>query len=421
MVEERGRAGVVDVAIIGGGVIGLSCAESLLERGRSVRILEKGTLGCGSSWGNCGLITPSHAPPLAQPGMTAKALASIFRRDSPFYVKPRLDPRFLSWGLSFFRHSHRRAAERGLAAKAGILRLSRQLLGDLIDRERLACEWDASGLFMVYRTAEEMAAGDAWDDLIAEAGIPFEKLDGAELARREPALVDGLAGARYYPTDAMLRPDRLVAELARLVAELGGEVEEGTEVDGLSSEPGGEVDLVTSKGRVRARTAIVATGAWSPRFSRMLGLSIPIQPGKGYTVTAGRPAHSPRYPLLFEGVKVAVTPWPSGFRVGSTMEFAGYDTTLNRVRLDALWRGARQYLKDCDAPGEKVEWYGWRPMTPDDLPLLGPVPRLPNVFLAAGHNMLGVSMATATGEILASMICREDPPIDTAPYHPLRF
>ncbi|MFN7961915.1 MAG: FAD-dependent oxidoreductase [Thermoanaerobaculia bacterium] len=409
-----------EVLILGGGVIGLSCAVSLLRRGTRVTVLEKATVGAGSSWANCGLITPSHAPPLAQPGMVAKALGSMFRRDSPFYVRPRLDPALARFGLDFFRRCNPRDVARGLAAKAALLNLSRQLLGELIEREGLDCEFAAAGLLMVYQTEAGLAESRAFDSALAEHGIEIQAVAGSELRRLEPALCEGLAGGRFFPIDAHLRPDRLVVELARRVREQGGEIEEGCEVHSIAAAADG-LEVATSKGLRRGRYGILALGSWSPRFSQQLGLRIPIQPGKGYTITVARPEAAPRIPLLFEEHKVAVTPWASQIRVGSTMEFAGYDTRLNRVRLEALWRGAQVYLPGLVPQNAREEWYGWRPMTPDDLPLLGPAPKIPGLYLAAGHNMLGVSLSTATGEILAAQILGETPPLDLTPFSPTRF
>jgi D-amino-acid dehydrogenase len=413
-----------DVLVVGGGIVGLCCALSLAERGRRVRLLERERLGAGASWGNCGYVSPSHSPPLAQPGMPWLALRSLFRPDAPLRVKPRLDPSFFAWSFAFLGRCNQAAVAQAMAAKAPILNLSRQLLGDLIRRERLACEFEERGLFLVYETAKAMAADQPFDVPIADLGVEVELLDGVEARRREPALREGLAGARFFPVDSHLRPDLLLHEVARLARARGVEIEEGIEVRGFSASGSG-IEIDTARGALRARHAVLATGAWSPRFARQLGLRVPIQPGKGYSVTAPRPKAGARIPLLFDERKVAITPWRDTFRVGSTMEFAGYDTSLNRRRLDALWRGARATLiPDAIEPpagARLTEWCGWRPMTPDDLPMIGPAPRLPGVILATGHNMLGVSMANATGEIVAAMATATPPPLDPGPYRPERF
>ena len=153
-----------------------------------------------------------------------------------------------------------------------------------------------------------------------------------------------------------------------------------------------------------------ALGAWSPLLARQLDLRIPIQPGKGYSITYTRPQRCPRIPLTLKERAVCVTGWNSGYRLGSTMEFAGYDASLNRTRLDALRRGAAEYLHEPEGPQVVEEWYGWRPMTYDDLPILGRAARVQNLVLATGHGMLGVTMSAATGLLIGESDLRSDRP-----------
>jgi D-amino-acid dehydrogenase len=142
-----------------------------------------------------------------------------------------------------------------------------------------------------------------------------------------------------------------------------------------------------------------------------------------------RPEGAPVTPMIFEEYHVAVTPWPSGMRIGSTMEFAGYDRTINRHRIDLFKRAAGEYMTGpashsaADATnGEAIEeWYGWRPMTCDDLPVIGPSPRAGNVIVAAGHGMIGVAAGSATGKLVAELAAGATPHIDPAPFSPRRF
>jgi D-amino-acid dehydrogenase len=166
---------------------------------------------------------------------------------------------------------------------------------------------------------------------------------------------------------------------------------------------------------------VVATGAWTPLLKLDLGCRIPIQPGKGYSMTMARPARCPKLPMLFEEHRVGVTPMQSGYRLGSIMEFAGYDPRLNRRRLRLLTEGAKHYLHEPTAEPVVEEWFGWRPMTWDSRPIIGRSPALSNVFLAAGHNMLGLSMAPATGKLIAELANGAAPHVDPAPYSPARF
>jgi D-amino-acid dehydrogenase len=173
---------------------------------------------------------------------------------------------------------------------------------------------------------------------------------------------------------------------------------------------------VTTRGELTADSFVLATGAWTPKLNRQIGFAVPIQPGKGYSITMPRPAQCPTVPLILHQHHVAVTPLQSAYRLGSTMEFAGYDTTLSPRRLALLKEGATQYLHQPYCEPAESEWYGWRPMTFDGKPFIGPSPALPNVYLAAGHNMEGLSMAPATGKLIAELINEQPTHIDPRPY-----
>ena len=406
-----------DVLIVGGGIIGLACAWYLLRAGRSVRIVEQRRLGNGSSFGNSGLITPSMAAPLAGPGVLRKLPGWLANPRSPLYVKPRLDLEFLAWAWRFAAFCNEASLLCTMRARHALLASSRQLFDELMEAERLDCDWDTSGLYLVYRSEEEMRAGDALDPLLEDLGVAVQHIDGAELLAREPALRDGAIGARHYPGDARLRPDRLLGELRGRLIERGAMIEEDREVRELRVDG----DRVAGVGDWTAGDYVLATGAWTAKFGRQLGLRLPIQPGKGYSLTMPRPASCPRHSLVLKERQVGVTPWASGFRIGGTMEFAGYDARLNPARIDAILAAAREYLVDPLTEADAERWYGWRPMTPDGLPLIGRSPRHRNLLIAAGHNMLGVSMSPGTGRLVAELVNGQEPHLDAAPYAPGRF
>jgi D-amino-acid dehydrogenase len=410
-----------DVLILGGGVIGLSCAHYLLQAGRSVRVLDRGRLGGATSYGNCGTITPSHAPPLAAPGMIARALRWMLQPDAPIYVKPRLDASLLHWLGRFALRCNDRDWQVSARAKSALLELSRREIESLVREQRLDCEFSASGLRYVYRHPENFAQAQEELPKLQALGIVTRCLDGGALAAAEPALLPGMAGAIEFPGDAQLRPDAYTRELARRVREQGGVIEEDVEVDGFECDGGRLTAVRTSRGMRRARDVVAAFGPWSTPMLRQLGLRLPIQPGKGYSITYSRPALAPTMPLVIRERSVCITAWDSGFRLGSTMEFSGYDASLNRTRLDALERAAREYLREPTGGGKREEWYGWRPMTWDDLPLLGRSPRHGNLWLATGHGMMGMSMSAGTGLLLAQLVDGGETAIDVAPYRPDRF
>lgn len=410
-----------EVLILGGGVIGLACAYYLLEAGRGVTILEQGTAGCGSSHGNCGTLTPSHATPLAMPGVIGPALRAMGHPDAPLRIAPRVDLALWKWLFDFSRRCNWNDFRAATRAKAPLLIESRQLIEDIVRRESLDCEFEPTGTLYVYRDAQAFERSQWLPRALAEIDLPIETLDGTQVEAIEPALKPGVAGGYFNPRDAHLRPDRYVTALAALVRAKGGVIEERTRVDSIVRDGARIASVRTNHGDFSGDEIVLALGAWSPAIAKGLGLSLPIQPGKGYSITFARPARAPRMPLVLKERSVCVTTWSSGYRLGSTMEFAGYDTSLNRTRLDALRRGAAEYLHEPEGPSVVEEWYGWRPMTPDDLPLLGRANGTKNLVLATGHGMLGVSMSAITGLLVSEVVAGTTPSLDLAPYSAARF
>ena len=409
-----------DVLIIGGGAIGLATALALLDAGRGVRILEAGAVGGGASHGNCGTITPSHAPPLAAPGVVAQALRWMFTPDAPLYLKPRVDPALWHWLLRFAVRCNPRDWRQSTQARAALLNDARARLADWVSRYDLQCEFEEEGLDYVFRDPRKFQQYVDESVVLKTFGIATQVFGGTDYEREEPAMLPGVAGAIRFPGDARLRPDRYVAELARVVHERGGVIEEQCRVDRLEPTSDG-VRLATSQGERKGGEAVIALGAWTPAFARRLGIRAPIQPGKGYSITYSRPARVPRHPMVLKDRSVCVTVWGSGFRLGSTMEFSGHDDTLNATRLAALERGAREFLREPVGAEVHERWCGWRPMTWDDLPLLGRAPGQRKVWIAAGHGMLGISMSTATGQLMADLMTGRPPAFDPSPYRPERF
>ncbi|MGF1581881.1 MAG: NAD(P)/FAD-dependent oxidoreductase [Gemmataceae bacterium] len=411
-----------DVVIVGGGVIGTSCAYYLSLAGWKVTVLERNPFGVGCSYGNCGVVTPSHVLPLTVPGAWRTALSSLIDPSSAFRVKPRLDVSLWGWLLQFARRCNRTDMMKAGHAIQALLNTSRQLYAELIEKEEMDCEWETNGLLFVFQTAAGLEHYAKTNQLLTDSfDMPAVQYDGKELEAFEPALKEGLAGAFHYELDAQLRPDRLLASWREVLRKRGVELVEECELQSIEQAGGQATVLKTSKGEMTAKNYVVATGALTPLLNAELGCKIPIQPGKGYSITMSRPTVCPKYPILFEEHHVAVTPMQSGYRIGSMMEFAGYDEKVDSRRLEALKRGAAVYLKDPFGEATEEEWFGWRPMTYDSVPIIDRCPKMSNVYIAAGHNMLGLSMAPATGRAVAQVLSEEKPHVDLAPYSLARF
>jgi D-amino-acid dehydrogenase len=397
-----------DVLVIGGGIIGAMSAWELSQAGCQVTILERSQFGMACSRGNCGYISPSHILPLAQPGAVQKTLKEMLRPNSPFAVKPRFSPEALKW---FWRFTRRCNREDMLAAAEGIhslLQSSLRLYKELIEGHQIQCQWEERGNLFVWEDPKAFEKFGKTEQLLREKfGVGATCYPVEELVKLEPAIKPVVAGAWYYQDDCHLRPDMLMSSLREKLEARGVKIVENVEVRKLRRQGGQATAAVTSQGDFEARQYLIATGAWTPFLNSELGCNIPIQPGKGYSLTMPAPRNMPRIPIIFEDTHVAITPMQNKYRIGSTMEFVGYDTSIHPRRLGLLKESAQRYLHDpfCDPIEE--QWFGWRPMTWDSKPIIDRSPALQNAWICAGHSMLGISTATGSARLMREMILKE--------------
>ncbi|MCS1412198.1 MAG: D-amino acid dehydrogenase [Verrucomicrobia subdivision 3 bacterium] len=410
------------VIIVGGGVVGIACAHYLFRAGYRVTVIEKGRLAGACSHGNCGFVCPSHVLPLTEPGAVRAALKSLLKPNAPFRVRPRLSPALWHWMWQFARCCRREPMLRAGVHLKAMLDSSMREYRHLVDDENLHCEWQEEGLLYVLRTEKGVQDFGRNDDLLTkEFGIAARSIEGKDLSEFEPALRSDLAGAFFYEGDTHLRPDLLNRSWGARLREEGVRFVTGCELQQVRKEGQRVFVLQTAGGEMRADHYVFAMGAWSSKLGRELRCPIPVEPGKGYSVTMRRPSICPTHPMLFPEHKVGVTPFKGEYRLGSMMEFAGFDATIPEKRIRQLRTSAEVYLLEPHTSGTREEWFGWRPMTWDSLPIVGRVPRLGNAFLATGHNMLGLSLAPATGRLVAEILSGEAPHIDASPFSPSRF
>jgi len=408
--------------VLGGGVIGAACAYYLAKSGRSVVLIDRGEFGGGCSHGNCGLIVPSHVLPLAEPGAVRKTLALMMQRNSPVAVKTRFDPALWGWLFRFARQCNERDMLAAAKAQAPLLQSARSLYDELMAGELTECDWETAGGLFLFRSADQWKKYGETDRLLTDNfDIRAEAIPGEELCEREPALKPGLAGGWFYEVDAQLRPDRLMQAWRRVLTELGVTIHERCEAVRLITEGRRMIAVETPPGDIQGDAFVLATGVETIRFAPQVGCKLPIAPGKGYSVTMPRPTVCPAAALHFVEHKVVVTPFASGYRIGSTMEFAGYDRRVDPKRIDQLKQAAAVYLKEPTCEPVEETWTGLRPMVYDGRPIIGPAPAINNLWVASGHGMLGVSMAPSTGKLIAEMVNEETPHVDPAPLSPQRF
>lgn len=408
--------------VVGGGLIGCSTAYYLSEHGWDVTLLERGRIGSGASWGNCGYVCPSHVMPLAVPGAIGKTLRTMLKPDSPVAVRWRADRRLAAWLMRFATRCRKEPMMRSAQGRHALLSSSMSLYRGLMADAGLDCSWRDEGLLFVYRSEEEFNGFASTAEVLRkEFGVAVDPLPGSEVTRFEPTLKPDTAGGWLFPNDAHVRPDRLLASLRKLLDERGVQIREGVAVESLDVSGGRLRRIETSSGWESADAVVIAAGAETPAFAKPLRCHIPIQPGKGYSVTAPMPSRAPRVPMIFEEHHVAVTPMDGELRIGSTMEFAGYDRSINRKRLGMLMRSAEQHLIEAPTGADSKPWVGWRPMVYDGMPCIDRAPAVENAFVVAGNGMIGLATAPATGKLAAEIVSGSTPHLDPRPYSLARF
>ena len=406
-----------DVAIVGGGVIGVACAYELGRRGTAVRVLERDRIGHGCSYGNAGWLTPSLALPLAAPGQTLKAIGWLFDRDSPFYIQPRLDPALAWWLLRFLAYSRKAPFERGARALIELSRHSVDFWQNLAQERDFGFE--RNGLLCVYESERALNLAVRRSEFIGTLGIRYERWRADQVREREPSIRGAQAGGLFFPDDAHCDPYLAVCALRDAALGHGVRFDEGTEVFDVARNGAGSI-LRTSRGTVRAREVVLAAGAWSGSLARRSGLRLPMLGAKGYSIVAPRREPHPRRSIYLTERKIALSPHRDGLRIAGTLELVDNDLSVDRRRVAAMLGGARQMLDLPEMPVRELDvWSGLRPCTPDGMPVIGRARN--SMWLATGHQMTGLKTAPATGRLLAELICGETPSLDPQPFRADRF
>jgi D-amino-acid dehydrogenase len=408
------------LAVIGGGVVGLCAALYCARRGWQVTVVERnGERRDGCSYQNTGMVVPSHFMPLAAPGMVALALRWMWNPASPFYVKPRASWDLVDWGLKFWRAASVERVRRAAPLLRDLSLASRECYAELAAQGN-DFELENRGLLALCKSAHALEEEARVAELARELGIGAEVLDRAETAAREPGVRMDVAGSVYYPGDGNLAPDRLMASLER---RSGANFLWNTEVTGFRAREGRIWAVKTPRHEIEADEFLLCAGSWSTGLARQLGLRLPMQPGKGYSLTLPHPRQAPRHCAILSEARVAVSPINGTLRFGGTMELAGLNEDINPVRVRGIAEAASRYYPEFtpqDFAGIRP-WRGLRPCSPDGLPYIGRPRALSNLVVATGHAMLGVTLGPITGRLCAQIVPGERPGVDLAALSPDRY
>jgi D-amino-acid dehydrogenase len=424
-----------DVAIVGAGIVGLSVAWFLQERGTTVTVYDADHAASGASWGNAGWITPALTAPLPDPHVLRYGIRSALSPSSPVFVPPRPDPALWRFLAGFARHCTTRQWERGTASYARLNRHAIRAYADLADAGATPRPRQGRPFLAGYRTTAEAAAMIAELQHIEQAGLPvrFDYLTGPQVRQAQPGVSDEIEAAVAIHGQEYIHPPHFIRALTDSFVARGGKLREWVRIRDVETEPKAAW-LVDDAGiRHRHDAVVLATGATLGRLARQFGVKRLVQAGRGYSFTVTGP-EVPTSPVYFPNQRIACTPLhepayplgepPSGkdtelLRIGGMMEFRRPDEPLDQRRIRAMVDAVRPLLDGVDLDDRRDEWVGSRPCTSDGLPLIG-ASRSPRVFVAGGHGMWGVALGPITGKLLAQRITTGITPSELAPFDPLR-
>jgi D-amino-acid dehydrogenase len=410
-----------EILIVGGGIIGVCSAYYLAEQGWQVTIIDKGDICRGASYGNAGLISPSHCIPLAAPGVITKAIKWMFDQESPFYIKPRVDLELWLWLWRFYRACNDNIMHKSMPVLWQLGQSSTKLFEQLANLSGLNFGYQPNGCLHLFKNARDYEVGIDEARLLNELGIDSEVLSPEGVRKLEPNTGFRGVGGIYFAGDAHLIPHQFVQGLARICEEMGVKIKKDAEVIGFKTSGRMISKVETTRGDFRSDCVVLAGGAWFPALSRMLGIPTFIQAAKGYSITVKKPDVSPSIPLILSEAKVAVTPMGETMRFAGTLELTGMDMSITRRRVEAILREVHDYLNLSERQ-ELIEiWRGLRPCTPDGLPVIGRSMQLDNLVVAGGHATLGVSLGPVTGKLVSQIVTNTPPLLDLAPLRLERF
>jgi D-amino-acid dehydrogenase len=413
----------MQVTIIGGGIIGLSCAYYLQKEGCAVTVIERGDITNSCSFGNMGYISPSHFVPLASPGIIKEGLRHMMSSSSPFYVKPRLNLDLLRWGIKFWKSSNAATVKKNAPHLNNILQLSRQLMSDLKADMGDSFEMEEIGCFMLYKsTATEEHELHLAEDA-EKFGLKVQRLDAAAVQALEPDVEVNVRGGVLYKDDCHFNPGKLMIALKQYLETKGVQFALNTTVTGFEKNAGKITGVLTDKGRFDCDELILAAGSWLPVVSKMMGIQLLLQPGKGYSHTYPHVEKNIHYPAILVDGRCAITPWGHKLRIGGTMEISGINDKILEKRMHGIYKSALDFYPglNIELPAADKIWHGLRPVTPDGLPYIGRHSACNNLTIAGGHAMLGISQATGTGKIVSEILRGKKTAVAIEAFSPQRF
>ncbi|MCZ6836924.1 MAG: FAD-binding oxidoreductase [Planctomycetota bacterium] len=411
----------VDTIVIGGGIVGLSCAYFLSLRGQKVLLIERDTFDTGASVGNAGLVAFGHAP-MPRPGAIRQSFKMFLDPLNPLYVKPRLDLSMLRWFLDFkkacdpepFARSMKILSELGFEAK--------QCFEQIVSNEMVNGEYRKTGWIDLCLSEERLEQAFEEADLVSSHGYKVDKLTGDEIRANDPSILDEIVGGTHYTQSVILDPGRFTTEFAACLRDRGVRTRTQIDIKKILTKDGKVVGVRTAGAEtLEADNVVLAAGIWSTKLAQTVGLNLPMQAGKGYHVNLSAPNPLPRFGYVCAEAFVAATPMNGNLRLAGTIEFSGINDTMNTRRLNMLQAGARKYFKGIGTCQSLSTWNGLRPCTADGLPIVGESSQVQGLFVATGHAMMGFTLGPVTGKLISECIVDGKPSMDISALSPDRY
>lgn len=409
------------VVVVGAGIIGMSIAVELAQSGAEVVVLDKSKVGFGCSYGNAGWMTPCFAMPLPMPGMLLKSVKWLLNPESPLYIRPEFNMTLLRWLWDFTLSMNWTQAERAIASLVELSVLSLEKYKQLAQEFPQEIGFEQKGLLMIGQTKEGVHLATEELSLVNRFGVSGKKMSKEEIQQLEPALKDNFLGGVYFQNEAHAEPLQVVQTLAKKAQKLGVQILDFTEAIDFETTDGKIHVLKTTRGNMIADEFVFALGSWSLEWARKFQLRVPILGGKGYSMILPKLAKQPSHPIMVVDKKIAITPRQNSIRLAGTLELVRQDFSITQRRVNAILRGSKTILHVPEEPQILETWRGLRPCTPDGVPMIGYHHQIKNLFLAAGHQMLGLQSGIGTGVLASQMILGKTPFMDPKIFNVNRF
>lgn len=402
------------IAVIGGGVVGVCTAYFLAEAGHDVAVIERHeNVAQEASFANAGIVAPGYASPWAAPGMPLKILSHLLKSESPVAIKPTLDRAMWRWVRRWLSECELERYRINRTRMQRIAFYSRDVLKQLRDYYQLDYE-QTQGVLQVFRTDRELKMAEPAIALLAENDVPHRIVDAGEARNIEPALASDtpLVGGVHLPQDEAGNCPLFAKRLKQIASSIGVQFHFASTVQAIVPESRG-VTLQIDDRSFTMDAVVVAAGVESARLLKPLGIHVPLYPVRGYSATAAIKNfdNAPTASLLDETYKVAITRLGSRIRVAGTAELGAQNGELRESAIRTLIKVGSDWFPDAANYVKANFWSSARPMLPDGPPLLGATPAR-NVYINIGHGSTGWAMAAGSGKVVADIVSGNAPDID---------